>query len=336
MGGLRQFWCLLKRCTSCSLRCTSVRRRWNIFYLVRERVIIIITVMRSRGWGALKSFIDMVYLTLGLFFSIDFPIFMILITFISLIGTAIFYQNNTTIVNGMFVVFGPSITLLTCIYSSYRQSDTVAGFHRPLAMVYFSTYPWTTTHNNTHPYPFQSFHCMSPLFLRVNTVCRFGLIAVRSFLHFFILSVLLYHHWVNLVGNTELLTWFWLRLSQLWHSRSLIGHHWCSVLFFSRLLPDEDYQMGRWKLSSGRCARYAFSFFRPFCFKSFFCHNINKNHSMHNRLNVILKSYISRLHISGNSLPASLHHKLRRRRHHLPPPSLLRHPIMRQYPILRW
>ena len=201
MGGLRQFWCLLKRCTSCSLRCTSVRRRWNIFYLVRERVIIIITVMRSRGWGALKSFIDMVYLTLGLFFSIDFPIFMILITFISLIGTAIFYQNNTTIVNGMFVVFGPSITLLTCIYSSYRQSDTVAGFHRPLAMVYFSTYPWTTTHNNTHPYPFQSFHCMSPLFLRVNTVCRFGLIAVRSFLHFFILSVLLYHHWGQFSGQ---------------------------------------------------------------------------------------------------------------------------------------
>jgi len=31
--------------------------------------------------------------------SIDFPIIMILITFISLLGTAIFYQNNTTIVN---------------------------------------------------------------------------------------------------------------------------------------------------------------------------------------------------------------------------------------------
>ncbi|KAF8802006.1 hypothetical protein BYT27DRAFT_7113719 [Phlegmacium glaucopus] len=30
---------------------------------------------------------------------IDFPIFMILVTFISLLGTAIFYQNNTTIVN---------------------------------------------------------------------------------------------------------------------------------------------------------------------------------------------------------------------------------------------
>jgi hypothetical protein len=55
MGGLRRFLCLLKRCTSCFLRCMFVRRLWNIFYLVRERVIIIITVMNSRGWGAFEK-----------------------------------------------------------------------------------------------------------------------------------------------------------------------------------------------------------------------------------------------------------------------------------------
>ena len=38
---------------------------------------------------------------------------MILVTFISHLGTAIFYQNNTTIVNGNIVVFfGPFILLL--------------------------------------------------------------------------------------------------------------------------------------------------------------------------------------------------------------------------------
>jgi hypothetical protein len=33
------------------------RRPWNIFYLVRERVIIIITVtvINSRGWGAFEK-----------------------------------------------------------------------------------------------------------------------------------------------------------------------------------------------------------------------------------------------------------------------------------------
>ena len=43
--------------------CMSVRRPWNTFYLAWERVIIIITVMKLRGWGALKPLIDMVYLT---------------------------------------------------------------------------------------------------------------------------------------------------------------------------------------------------------------------------------------------------------------------------------
>ena len=69
-----------------------------------------------------------------LLFSIDFPIFMILITFISLLGTAIFYQNNTTIVNGMIIVFGLHL-FIDLFFPSYRQSDTVAGFHHPFAMV---------------------------------------------------------------------------------------------------------------------------------------------------------------------------------------------------------
>ena len=48
--------------------------------------------------------------------SIDYPIFMILVTFISLLGTAIFYQNNTTIVNGTFLTL---VHLLLCsLYSS--------------------------------------------------------------------------------------------------------------------------------------------------------------------------------------------------------------------------
>ena len=102
---------------------------------------------------------------------------MILITFILLLGTTIFYQNNTMIVNGMLLL---SVHLLCC-WPSYWQ---LAGFHCPLTMVYFLTYPWATTHNNAHPYPFQSFHFMPPLFLCVNTVCRFDLIL---YIHFFIL-----------------------------------------------------------------------------------------------------------------------------------------------------
>ena len=63
MGGLRQFWCLFKRFTSCSLQFMSVRRLWNISYLVGEMATIIITVMKLRGWGALKPFIGIVHLS---------------------------------------------------------------------------------------------------------------------------------------------------------------------------------------------------------------------------------------------------------------------------------
>lgn len=66
--------------------------------------------MKSRVWGALTEVIGMTYLIV-VFFSIDFPIFIIFAAFISLLGTAIFYQNNTTIVNGM-LLSGSSIALL--------------------------------------------------------------------------------------------------------------------------------------------------------------------------------------------------------------------------------
>lgn len=119
--------------------------------------------------------------------SIDFPIFIILTTFISLLGTAIFYQNNTTIVNGM-LSFGLSMILFSDLSVTGNGIPSLGSIVRSLWSTsrYTHELPPTTTLTLILSNPFIAY----PLFFCVSilSVALF----LSPYVHFFILFSFVY------------------------------------------------------------------------------------------------------------------------------------------------
>ena len=153
----------------------------------------------------LMVYSDWIYLP-----SVEFPIFMILFTFISLLGTAIFYQNNTTIVNGMLSF--PTIYYFVDLFFSVtgNRIPSLGSIIRSLWSTSRHTHelPPTTTLALIFSNPFIAY----PLFFCVSIL--FVCLILSPYVHFFYslfplyLNHHLFHRWDRLVDNTELLTWF--------------------------------------------------------------------------------------------------------------------------------